>query len=155
MNWAFVSEAECVIDCQDTSESSCLRLFNVTTGDLLSLLDMDTSPSCLASFPQKGWIAFGLWNSERMCAFIEVKLPRDKVNRKAKVRKAFVLKNYFSKIEGFLVLYVSNNVKQFVEKTLCLLLYRFTVLELAGDRGSAVRLYYWDSLFMNATLMQQ
>ena len=155
MNWAFVSEAECVIDCQDTSESSCLRLFNVTTGDLLSLLDMDTSPSCLASFPQKGWIAVGLWNSERMCAFIEVKLPRDKVNRKAKVRKAFVLKNYFSKIEGFLVLYVSNNVKQFVEKTLCLLLYRFTVLELAGDRGSAVRLYYWDSLFMNATLMQQ
>ena len=36
-----------------------------------------------------------------MCAFIEVKLPRDKVNRKAKVRKAFVLKNYFAKIEGF------------------------------------------------------
>ena len=90
-----------------------------------------------------------------MCAFIEVKLPRDKVNRKAKVKKAFVLKNYFLKIEGFLVLYVSNNVKQFVEKTLCLLLYRFTVLELAGDRGSAVRRYYWDSLFMNATLMQQ
>ena len=101
MNCALVSEAECVIDCQDRSESSCLRLFNVNTGDLLSLLDMDTSPSCLASFPQKGWIAFGLWNSERMCAFIEVKLPRDKVNRKAKVGKAFVLKNYFAKIEGF------------------------------------------------------
>ncbi|CAH3183851.1 unnamed protein product, partial [Porites lobata] len=83
-NCAFVSDAECVIDCQDSSESSCLRLFNVMTGDLLNVLDMDTWPSCLASFPQKGLIAFGLLNSERMCAFIEVKLPRDKVNRKAK-----------------------------------------------------------------------
>ncbi|CAH3180644.1 unnamed protein product, partial [Porites lobata] len=81
---AFVSDAECVIDCHDRSGSSCLRLFNVKTGDLLSVLDMDTWPSCLVSFPQKGLIAFGLWNSERMCAFIEVKLPRDKVNRKAK-----------------------------------------------------------------------
>ena len=153
MNCAFVSDAECVIDCQDSSESSCLRLFNVKTGDLLSVLDMDTRPSCLASFPQKGLIAFGLWNSERMCAFIEVKLPRDKVNRKAKVRNAFVLKNYFAKIS------VSNNVKQISGKSLCLLLYGFTVLEhrlaffVAGDRGSAVRLYYFDSLFMNATLM--
>ena len=152
-NCAFVSDAECVIDCQDSSESSCLRLFNVKTGDLLSVLDMDTRPSCLASFPQKGLIAFGLWNSERMCAFIEVKLPRDKVNRKAKVRNAFVLKNYFAKIS------VSNNVKQISGKSLCLLLYGFTVLEhrlaffVAGDRGSAVRLYYFDSLFMNATLM--
>ena len=157
-NCAFVSDAECVIDCQDSSESSCLRLFNVKTGDLLSVLDMDTRPSCLASFPQKGLIAFGLWNSERMCAFIEVKLPRDKVNRKAKVRNAFVLKNYFAKIsEGFFVLYVSNNVKQMLGKTLCLLLYEFAVLEhllvffIGGDRGSAVRLYYFDSLFMNAT----
>ena len=152
-NCAFVSDTECVIDCEDRSENSCLRLFNVKTGDLLSVLDMDTWPSCLASFPQKGLIAFGLWNSERMCAFIEVKLPRDKVNRKAKVRNAFVLKNYFAKIS------VSNNVKQISGKSLCLLLYGFTVLEhrlaffVAGDRGSAVRLYYFDSLFMNATLM--
>ena len=150
---AFVSDAECVIDCEDRPGSSCLRLFNVKTGDLLSVLDMDTWPSCLVSFPQKGLIAFGLWNSERMCAFIEVKLPRDKVNRKAKVRNAFVLKNYFAKIS------VSNNVKQISGKSLCLLLYGFTVLEhrvaffVAGDRGSAVRLYYFDSLFMNAALM--
>ena len=150
---AFVSDAECVIDCQDRPGSSCLRLFNVKTGDLLSVLDTDTWPSCLVSFPQKGLIAFGLWNSGRMCAFIEVKLPRDKVNRKAKVRNAFVLKNYFAKIS------VSNNVKQISGKSLCLLLYGFTVLEhrlaffVAGDRGLAVRLYYFDSLFMNAALM--
>ena len=150
---AFVSDAECVIDCQDRPGSSCLRLFNVKTGDLLSVLDTDTWPSCLVSFPQKGLIAFGLWNSGRMCAFIEVKLPRDKVNRKAKVRNAFVLKNYFAKIS------VSNNVKQISGKSLCLLLYGFTVLEhrlaffVAGDRGLAVRLYYFDSFFMNATLM--
>ena len=67
---AFVSDAECVIDCEDRPGSSCLRLFNVKTGDLLSVLDMDTRPSCLASFPQKGLIAFGLWNSERICAHL-------------------------------------------------------------------------------------
>ena len=159
-NCAFVGDVECVIDCQDTSESYCLRLFNVKTGDLLSVLDMGTWPSCLASFPQKGLIASGLWNSERMCAFIEVKLPRDKVNRKAKVRNAFVLRIISRKsVKVFFVLYVSNNVKQILGKTLCLLLYGFTVLGyrlvyfLAGDRGSAVRLYYFDSLLISTTLM--
>ena len=117
MNCALVSEAKCVIDCQDTSESFCLRLFNVKTGDLLSLLDMDTSPSCLASFPQKGLIAFGLWNSERMCAFIEVRLPRDKVNRKAKVRNAFVLKNYSRKsVKAFLYFMYPTTSNKFRER---------------------------------------
>ena len=83
---AFVSKTECVIVCRNTSESYyCLPLFNVSTGDFLTVLDIDHEPSLwLASCPQKGFIAFGLKNSKCMYAVIEVKLPRDKVNREAK-----------------------------------------------------------------------
>ena len=86
LDCAFVSKTECVIVCRNTSESYyCLPLFNVSTGDFLTVLDIDHEPSrWLASCPQKGLIAFGLKNSKCMYAVIEVKLPRDKVNREAK-----------------------------------------------------------------------
>ena len=79
---AFVSKTECVIVCKNTSGSYCLQLFNVSTANVVTVLDIDFVPSrSLASCPQKGLIAIGL---EYMCAVIEVKLPRDKVNREAK-----------------------------------------------------------------------
>ena len=82
---AFVSKTECVIVCMNTSGSYCLQLFNVRTGDFITVLDIDFKPSqCLASCPQKGLIAIGVKNSKCMCAVIQVKLPRDKVNREAK-----------------------------------------------------------------------
>ena len=89
ISYAFVSDTECVMDCMLTrqigiSESLCLRLFSVRSGDLLSVLDMDTRPLCLASFPKKGLIAIGLWQSKRMCAFIKVRMPRDRDNRESK-----------------------------------------------------------------------
>ena len=85
-NCAFVSNEECVIDRRDSSRGYHLLLFNVRTGDLLSVLDVYTTdrPNYLAAFPQKGLIAMGLWNSKRMHPFIEVRVPRDKVNRRAK-----------------------------------------------------------------------
>ena len=86
MSYAFVSDTECVMHCGNRriSESLCLQLFSVKTGDLLSVLDMDYRPLCLASFPKKGLIAIGLWQSKRMCAFIKVRMPRDKDNRESK-----------------------------------------------------------------------
>ena len=82
---AFVSKTECVIFCKNTSGSYCLPLFNVSTGDFLTVLDIGLEPfRCLASCPQKGLIAIGLEDSERMCAVIQVKQLRDKVNREAK-----------------------------------------------------------------------
>ena len=85
-NCAFVSNEECVIDRRDSSRGYHLLLLNFRTGDLLSVLDVYTTngPNCLAAFPQKGLIAMGLWNSKRMHPFIEVRVPRDKVNRRAK-----------------------------------------------------------------------
>ena len=89
ISYAFISDTECVMDCMlnrqiGVSESLCLRLFSVRSGDLLSVLDMDTRPLCLASFPKKGLIAIGLCQSKRMCAFIKVRMPRDKDNRESK-----------------------------------------------------------------------
>ena len=86
MSYAFVSDTECVIHCGNhrISESLSLQLFSVKTGDLLSVLDMDYRPLWLASFPKKGLIAIGLWQSKRMCTFIKVRMPRDKDNREAK-----------------------------------------------------------------------
>ncbi|XP_073250253.1 uncharacterized protein [Porites lutea] len=82
---AFVSKTECVIVCKNSSGSHCLQLFNVSTGDFLTVLDIDFVPSrCLASCPQKGLIAIGLNNSQCMCAVIQVKQLRDKVNREVK-----------------------------------------------------------------------
>ena len=85
VDFAFVSKTECVIVCKNTSGRYCLPLFNVSTGDVLTVLDIDFKPSqCLASCPQKGLIAIGLYDSKRMCVVIEVKQLRDKVNREAK-----------------------------------------------------------------------
>ena len=82
---AFVSEKECVIFSFDSARRYCLQLFNVSTGDFLTVLDIDFKPSCcLASCPRKGLIAIGLANSKCMCAVIQVKQLRDKVNREAK-----------------------------------------------------------------------
>ena len=78
---AFVSKTECAIVCRNTLGSYRLPLFNVSTGDFLTVLDIDFEPSqCLASCPQKGLIAVGLENSKCMCAVIQVKQLRDKVN---------------------------------------------------------------------------
>ena len=94
---AFVSNTECVINCVGPAQRSggtILQLFNVTTGDLLTVLDMFVGPRCLASFPQKGLIAVGLKSSKRLCAFIEVKLPRENFNREG-TQCFFFPQNYF------------------------------------------------------------
>ena len=85
LDCAFVSKTECVIVCSNTSGSYCLQLFNVRTGDFLTVLDIDFVPSrCLASCPQKGLIAIALEDTDCMCAVIQVKQLRDKENREAK-----------------------------------------------------------------------
>ena len=88
VDFAFVSKTECVIVCENTSGSYCLPLFNVSTGDFLTVLDF-VPFRCLASCPQKGLIAIGLKDPKCMYPVIQVKLPRDKVNREAKGKQCF------------------------------------------------------------------
>ena len=85
VDFGFVSKTECVIVCKNTSGRYCLLLFNVSTGDVLSVLDIDFVPSwCPASCSQKGLIAIGLDDSKCMCVVIQVKQLGEKVNREAK-----------------------------------------------------------------------
>ena len=99
LSCAFVSNTECVIVCKNTAESYCLQLFNVSTGDFLTVLDIDFEPTrCLASCPQKGLIAIALEDTDCMCAVIQVKQLRDKVNREAKGEQCpFIVSRRFSK----------------------------------------------------------
>ena len=60
-----------------------LQLFNVKSGDLLSVLHMESKPSCLAASPRKRLVAVGLDKSNPNFKLIQVKLPRDKGNRKS------------------------------------------------------------------------
>ena len=108
---AFVSKTECVIVCRDTSGSYCLPLFNVNTGDFLTVLDIDFEPSRrLASCPQKGLIAIGIENSNYLCVVIQVKQLRDKVNREAKGEQfVFFFLVVSRRIAKFKLLYLSGN----------------------------------------------
>ena len=107
---AFVSNTECVIVCRDTSGSYCLPLFNVNTGDFLTVLDIDFEPSRrLASCPQKGLIAIGIENSNCLCVVIQVKQLRDKVNREAKGEQFVFFLVVSRRIAKFKLLYLSGN----------------------------------------------
>ena len=74
----FVSDEECVISIKDDSKGYCLQLFNVTSGDLLSEIAMESEVCSLAACPRKRLIAIGLEGSEEGFKVLKVKLPRDK-----------------------------------------------------------------------------
>jgi len=73
----FVSDEECVIHTYDPTSGFLLQLFNVRSGDLLSVLeiDMDSRVYALASCPRKGLLAIGLMHSKLRFKVIQVKLP--------------------------------------------------------------------------------
>ena len=81
--WAYdckvVSDEECVISC-----GASLSLFNIKSGDMLSVIDVEGEVTCLAACPSNCFIAVGLWNSTSGFKVIRVCLPGDKHNRKNK-----------------------------------------------------------------------
>jgi len=82
----FVSNEECVIHTYEPASGFLLQLFNVKSGDLLSVLeiDMDNRVHALASCPRKGLLAIGLHSKLRF-KVIQVKLPgKDKTAGTAK-----------------------------------------------------------------------
>ena len=81
----FVSDEECVILSRDTytSVGSSLRLFNVESGELLTVIDLlEREVSHLAVCPRKRLLAIGQRDSELAVELIRVYLPRDKDSRK-------------------------------------------------------------------------
>ncbi|XP_020611254.1 uncharacterized protein LOC110049769, partial [Orbicella faveolata] len=80
----FVSEEECVILSEGAIEGSTLRLFNIESGDLLSVIDLQRKPSHLAVCPRKRLLAIDQSDSELGFELIQVHLPRDKDSRNNK-----------------------------------------------------------------------
>ncbi|KAL9960032.1 hypothetical protein ACROYT_G033425 [Oculina patagonica] len=60
----FVGDEECVIFSCEIPGNVCLRLFNVRTGDLLSVMDVENSANFSAACPRKRLIAIGLRESD-------------------------------------------------------------------------------------------
>ena len=79
----FVSNEECVLICGENS-SYHLRLFNVRTGHLLSVIDVESRVSCLGACPSKGLIAIGHRESTSVFSVLRVWLPGDKTAGKTK-----------------------------------------------------------------------
>ena len=66
----FVVNGESLVCC---SKDNFLRLFNIRSGDLLSVLDIEEQPCCLGACLGKPLVAIGLWGAR--LKFVYVKLP--------------------------------------------------------------------------------
>ena len=78
----FISDEECVISCRTLSGDYCLQLFNVKSGDLLSILQLDVEANCLAVCPRKRLLAIAQRDSKHGFKLVHVQLPQDKDSRK-------------------------------------------------------------------------
>lgn len=77
----FISEEEMVVT-STVGTGYGLQLFHVETGDLLSVLHLESKPSCLATRPHKRLVAVGLEKSDPCFKLVQVKLPRDRDDMK-------------------------------------------------------------------------
>ena len=68
----FVVDDEYLVCC---SKDNFLRLFDIRSGDLLSVLDIEEQPCCLGACLDKSLVAIGLWGAR--LKFVHVKLPSD------------------------------------------------------------------------------
>lgn len=80
----FVSDEECVISSEASSRHHFLRLFNVKSGDQLTVISMESAIICLDSCPRKCLIAIGLEESKYNFKLIQVKLSRGRESRNSK-----------------------------------------------------------------------
>ena len=79
----FVSNEECFLSCSEQSVNH-LRLFNVRTGHLLNVTDVENWVSCLGACPSKRLIVIGHRGSTSSFKVLRVWLPRDKTAGKTK-----------------------------------------------------------------------
>ena len=68
----FVVNGESLVCC---SKDNFLRLFDIISGDLLSVLDVEEQPCCLGACVDKALVAIGLWGAR--LKFVHIKLPSD------------------------------------------------------------------------------
>ena len=87
----FVSEVDCVVlSFLPCGDDSCFRLFNIRSGDLLSLIDLETWPRLIASCPGKGFIACALRKSEDLFKIIQTRLSGSNRHLKRSLRSVIL-----------------------------------------------------------------
>ena len=74
----FVGNEECIICSEESTRHHFIRLFNVKSGDQLTVIDMESKVICLDTNPRKQLIAIGLEQSKYNFKLIQVKLPGSK-----------------------------------------------------------------------------
>ena len=79
----FVSDEECAFSSKGSTRHHIIRLFNVESGDQLTVIEMESRVICLDTNPCKQLIAIGLEQSEYNFKLIQVKLPGSKEIRKS------------------------------------------------------------------------
>ena len=80
----FVSDEECITCFTDPWKDRFLQLFNVKSGDLLSVIARESPVYSLAACPRERLVAIGFMDSKVNFKVLQVKLPGDKHSRKSK-----------------------------------------------------------------------
>ena len=80
----FVSNEACLVSCSAASRKFSLRLFNIKSGDLLTVMEIGSVQYCLAACPNERLLAIGLVHSLPNFKVIRVCVPGDKDSRKSK-----------------------------------------------------------------------
>lgn len=85
-NCKFVSDEECVVSCEDCLGSYSLRLFNVKSGQLLSIINLERKVQYLAACPRTRLLAINQHCPEHRFGFkfIQAQLVQDKGSGKSK-----------------------------------------------------------------------
>ncbi|XP_020604976.1 uncharacterized protein LOC110043811 isoform X2 [Orbicella faveolata] len=81
----FISGEECVISSEAASEG--LLLFNVQSGKLLSVIDLESPVTCLATCPRKQLVAINKSDSKHGFKLIQTQMPRSLGNIQNKREK--------------------------------------------------------------------
>ena len=89
----FVSDEECIICFSDLLNSHFLQLFNVKSGDLLSVIARESPVYSLTACPRERLVAIGFMDSKVNFEVLQVKMPGDKHSRKNK-RSGFINKKH-------------------------------------------------------------
>jgi len=80
-DFRFVSDVECVVRTAISLDyGHCLRLFNIRSGDLLSVIDLETYPLSTASCPGKGLFAVAQLHSEVLFKVIQARLSQEVID---------------------------------------------------------------------------
>ena len=102
----FVGDADCVILTFLPRGECCLRLFNIRSGDLLSLIDLETWWSgSIVSHPGKGLIACALQNSEDLFKIIQTRLSGYNRDSQRSLRSVITYKCGFDLVNDFLYIF--------------------------------------------------